>query len=666
MWDAILTAVQTNLHYSHLLVVLIGTLAGTFIGALPGLSAVSGVALLLPFTFTMEPAQGLIMLAAVYMSAEYGGSISAILINTPGTSGAACTMLDGTPLTRQGKAQEALYISLLSGTVGGFIGAFALLFFTQSLAEISLLLGPAEIFWIAASGLALVATLSGRHTVKGLIGVVIGIAITLVGQDAISGDMRYMFDDYRLVGGIPLIPSLLGLFAVASILGLLEKSGEAVAPLTLRKGALRSVVCELSKMKVLLLWSSVLGTVVGIIPGAGASISAFVAYGEAKRISKKPEEFGKGSYEGIAAPEAANNAVVGGALVPLLALGIPGSGSAAIMFGALTIHGILPGPRLFTERADIIYAFMVGLLFTVIAMFIIGLVTIRWSSLIVRTPRKDMVPAVLVLSMIGTYGLSNNLFDVYVLLIVGVIAYILNKIDVPVVTIALGLVLGALMEESFQQAAIVGNVDFGSTWIYFANRPIALVLMFVAFAIVVVGVLQILRERRAAADEKIVQGTMAEGTVSLRAANIILGTVLLALAVYILYGAQDFTPEGAQFPNLVGGSFVVFGSILLRVNLHPRTAVVPAQARPFAGVPWRVWAVVVAALGLFAIAIDFVGFYESAFIFLLLTSWLLSVDEKSPKRRLIGAAVFAAVFVTIVYGAFKLILKIPTPIGLII
>ena len=206
MWDAILNAVQTNLHYSHLLVVLIGTLAGTFIGALPGLSAVSGVALLFPFTFTMEPAQGLIMLAAVYMSAEYGGSFSAILINTPGTSGAACTMLDGTPLTRQGKAQEALYISLLSGTVGGFIGAFALLFFTQSLAEISLLLGPAEIFWIAASGLALVATLSGRHTVKGLIGVVIGIAITLVGQDAISGDMRYMFDDYRLVGGIPLVP----------------------------------------------------------------------------------------------------------------------------------------------------------------------------------------------------------------------------------------------------------------------------------------------------------------------------------------------------------------------------------------------------------------------------------------------------------------------------
>jgi putative tricarboxylic transport membrane protein len=666
MWDAILHAVQTNLHFSHLLVVLIGTLAGTFIGALPGLSAVSGVALLLPFTFTMEPAQGLIMLAAVYMSAEYGGSISAILINTPGTSGAACTMLDGTPLTRQGKAQEALYISLLAGTVGGLVGALALLFFTPTLAELSLLLGPAEIFWIAVSGLALVATLSGRHTVKGLIGVVIGVALTLVGQDAISGDMRFMFDDYRLVGGIPLVPSLLGLFAVASILELLEKSGEAVAPLTLRKGALRSVVSALSKMKIQLLWSSVLGTAVGIIPGAGASISAFVAYGEAKRISKNPEAFGKGSYEGVAAPEAANNAVVGGALVPLLALGIPGSGSAAIMFGALTIHGIMAGPRLFEERADIVYTFMVGLFATVFAMLVIGLVTIRWSSLVVRTPRKAMVPAVLVLSMIGTYGLANNLFDVYVLLLVGVLAYTLTKIDVPAVTIALGLVLGALMEESFQQAALVGKVDVGSTWMYFATRPLALVLMVVAFAIVAVGVLQIFRERRVAANEKIAQETVSGRSVSLRTANVVLGTVLLALAAYIIFEARAFTPEGAQFPNLVGGAFIVLGGILFGVNLHPRTAVTQIRARPFAAVPWRIWTVTVAALALFAFAIDLIGFYETAFVFLFVTSWLLAMDEESPKRRLIGAAVFAAIFVTIVFVAFKLILKIPTPPGILI
>jgi putative tricarboxylic transport membrane protein len=666
MLDHILFAIEANLQPSFVLVVLIGTLAGTIIGALPGLSAVSGVALLLPFTFTMEPAQGLVMLAAVYMSAEYGGSISAILINTPGTSGAACTMLDGTPLTRQGKAQEALYISLFAGTVGGFVGGLALLFFTPTLADWSLLLGPPEIFWVAVSGLALVATLSGRHTVKGLIGVVIGVAIKLVGQDAISGDMRFMFDDYRLVGGIPLVPALLGLFAVASILELLEKSSDAVAPLTIRKGALWSVTRALSKMKIQLLWSSVLGTAVGIIPGAGASISAFVAYGEAKRISKTPEMFGKGSYEGIAAPEAANNAVVGGALVPLLALGIPGSGSAAIMFGALTIHGIMAGPRLFTERADIVYTFMIGLLATVVAMLIIGLLTIRWSSLIVRTPRKAMIPSVLVLSMIGSYGLGNNLFDVYVLLIVGVGAYLLAKIDVPVVTIALGLVLGALMEESFQQAALIGTVKMGSVWMFFASRPLALILMGVAFVIVGLGILQILRDRRAAAGEAAEAARESTPGVSLRAANMVLAALLMALAAYIFYEARSFTPEGARFPHLVAGAFLVLGGILLAVNLHPRLGAARALDRPFASIPWRIWSVVVAALAVFALAIEWIGFYEAAFLFVLLVSWLLAADEPSPARRLTVCTLFAAIFVVAVYVAFALILKIPTPDGLLV
>ncbi len=241
MWDQIFAAVMVNLQPSMLFVVAVGTVVGTIIGALPGLSAVSGVALMLPFTFTMEPARGLTMLAAVYMSAEYGGSISAILINTPGTSGAACTLLDGTPLTKKGYAQEALYTSLLAGTVGGAFGGLVLLFFTPVLADLSLFLGPAEIFWVAVSGLSLVASLSGKHIIKGLAGVLLGVALTVVGQDAISGDMRFTFDFYQLVAGIPLVPALLGLFAVGSILNLLEYPEQSIARLVMRKGALRSV-----------------------------------------------------------------------------------------------------------------------------------------------------------------------------------------------------------------------------------------------------------------------------------------------------------------------------------------------------------------------------------------------------------------------------------------
>ncbi len=662
----ILSAVQSNLQLSHLFVVLVGTVAGTIIGALPGLSAVSGVALMLPFTFTMEPAQGLIMLAAVYMSAEYGGSISAILINTPGTSGAACTILDGTPLTRQGKAQEALYTSLFAGTVGGLFGALVLVFFTPPLARASLFLGPAEIFWIAVAGLALVATLAGEHVVKGLIGVLLGVMLTLVGQDAISGDMRFMFDDWRLVGGIPLIPVLLGLFAVASILGLLESAGDPVAPLHLRKGAAQAVLKMLAGMKRLLLYSSFLGTVVGIIPGAGASISAFVAYGEAKRISKHPEEFGHGSFEGVVAPEAANNAVVGGALVPLLALGIPGSGSAAIMFGALTIHGIIPGPRLFTERADIVYTFMVGLNVTVLAMLLFGLLSIRWSSLIVRTPRRAMVPAVLVLSMVGTYGLANSLFDVYVLLATGVVAYLLAKLDVMPVTIALGLVLGGLVEKSFQQAVLVGQVDAGSTLAYFASRPLALLLMLVAFGIVGTGVLQIFRERRRTADAAPAVSVPTAGSgPSMRAMNLVLGLGMLALGGYILLGASGFSDMGARFPRLVAYGFLALGAVLFATILTGKAALA-ASVRPFADVPWPLWATVVVALALFGFAMDVIGFYESAFLFLLFTYWLLAEKDLSPVHRLAHAVIFAAPFTAAVYVMFRLVLEIPTPRGLII
>jgi hypothetical protein len=250
--------------------------------------------------------------------------------------------------------------------------------------------------------------------------------------------------------------------------------------------------------------------------------------------------------------------------------------------------------------------------------------------------------------------------------VVGIFSYMLTKIDVSAVTIALGLVLGALMEESFQQASLVGNVDFGSTWLYFANRPLALVLMIVAFGIMAVGVSQILRERRAAENEETERGVLGRGSINLRTANVILGAVLIVLAGYIIYGAQAFTPEGAQFPNLVGGAFAVFGSILLAANLHPRTAASQMQIQPFATVPWRIWTIVVGALTLFAIAIDQIGFYEAAFIFLFVITWLLSVNVESPQRRLVGATVFAAIFVTLVFIAFKLILKIPTPVGLIV
>jgi len=303
----------------------------------------------------------------------------------------------------------------------------------------------------------------------------------------------------------------------------------------------------------------------------------------------------------------------------------------------------------------------------VVAMLVIGLISIRWSSLIVRTPRRAMVPAVLVLSMVGTYGLANSLFDVYVLLVTGIVAYLLAKLEVPVVTIALGLVLGSLMERSFQQAVLVGGVDAGSTLAYFASRPLALLLMLIAFAILATGVLQIVRQRRedAKGDPAALGAAAAGSGPSMRVMNLVLGLLLAALGGYILVGAMDFSEMGARFPLLVGYAFLVLAGILLAMNLAPKAALV-ASSRPFADMPWRTWGTVVGALVLFGFAVDVIGFYESAFLFVLFTSWLLAPEGFSQARRLAGAAVFAAPFTAAVYVAFKLVLEIPTPRGLII
>jgi putative tricarboxylic transport membrane protein len=539
-----------------------------------------------------------------------------------------------------------------------------LLFFTPILADLSLLLGPAEIFWVTVTGLSLVAGLSGKRIIKGLVGVALGVALTMVGQDSITGDMRFTFDNYKLVGGIPFVPAMLGLFAVANILNLLENPGQSIAPLTMRKGAMRFVLQKLSKMKLLMLWSSVLGTLVGIIPGAGASISAFVAYGEAKRISKHPEEFGKGSYEGIAAPEAANNAVVGGAMVPLLALGIPGSGSAAVMFGALTVHGILPGPRLFIERADVVYTFMVGLLFTVVAMQIFGMVTIRWSSLTVQAPARFMVPGVLALSVIGTYGLANSLFDVYVLIGLGIIGYLLSKLNIPVVAIALGLVLGKLMEQSFQQAVLVGTVDKGAAWIYFLTRPVAVCLMLVAFAVLVSGIRQIIRSEPDSSEPQV--SGKARARLTMRTANILLSLGLIALVIFGVVESRDFSERAAQLPYLLFGTFILLASIILIANITPKFGAVRLGEYPFADVPWRLCLGASVALVLFGLGADSLGFYETGFLFLVVVTWMMSTGQEHIRRPILSAVLFALGFDVLLYVAFKLVLQIPTPPGLLL
>lgn len=468
-----------------ILIVIAGTLAGIVVGILPGLGGPTGVALLLPFTFSMSPVNALLLLGGVYMGSSYGGSVTAVLLNAPGTEAAAATSLEGYPLMKQGRAKEAIYLSLASSFMGGLFGVLVLLFFTPVLGRIALKFGPPEMFLLAMTGIAIIAALAGRNLAKGLAAGAAGVLLSTVGPDPMSGSSRLTFDFLPLEAGIQLVPCLVGLFAVAEMLSLAlraESSRLSDVPqqdITLLE-VFRSI---LAKKPFLLAKSSVIGTIIGIMPGAGAAVACFIAYGEALRSSKHPEQYGKGNPEGIIAAESANNAAVGGALVPLLALGIPGSTTCAILFGALTIHGLFPGPRLFVEHGEVVYTFMFGMCLTTFAMLIIGRVGANSFAKISDVPLKILVPVVLLLCFVGAYSVRNNSFDIVLTVAFGLLGLVYKISGIPVAPTVLGLILGPICEVGFRQGLTIAQAQQMSMFSYVLFRPLSVILA-VLFALV--------------------------------------------------------------------------------------------------------------------------------------------------------------------------------------
>ena len=459
--------------------IFIGVTGGVIVGALPGLSGPIGVALLLPFTYGMDPATGLLMLSGLYMGSSYGGSISAILVNTPGTAMAVCTALDGNPLTNQGRGKDALYFSILSSSIGGLIGVFVLLLFAPSLAKIALKFGPPEMFLVILAGLFMVGTLSGQDIFKGILAGVFGIFLGTIGQDIISGAVRFSFGFHYLDAGIPLIPVIIGLFATSEML-----------ILSTRVSSIRLVDTKLHEAKLLDIFkkviinpitykSSIIGSLIGVLPGAGGAIASFICYGEAKRSSKTPELYGKGCTDGIIAAESANNAAVGGSMVPLLALGIPGSTTSAILYGAIAIHGIVPGPRIFVNNPDFVYFFLIGMFFTVIFMFIIGILGADWFVKALKIKLIYLIPTVIALCILGSYSVRNNHMDILITIIFGIIGLLFKKLKIPIAPVVLGLILGPLAEKALRQSMIIISVSQTSLLGYFLNRPIFLLLFFI-------------------------------------------------------------------------------------------------------------------------------------------------------------------------------------------
>ena len=442
----------------NLLAIAASVTLGIVIGCLPGLSAAMGVALLLPMTFTMDPATGLIVLGGIYCGASFGGSISAILIHTPGTPAAAATALDGYQMTLKGKAGKALATSCISSFFGGLLSCISLYFFAPFLAKLAMKFASPENFWLSIFGLTIIAGVSSKSLLKGLMSGAFGLLLSTIGMDPMEGVKRFQFGQVALYDGINTTCALIGLFSMSQVLILAEKKiktrgGNVVAV----KDKMMLTWAEFKLITPTSLRSWIIGNIIGILPGAGASIACFMGYNEAYRFSKHKEEFGHGAIEGIAGPEAANNAVTGGSLIPMLTLGIPGESVTAVLMGGLIIQGLQPGPELFTRYAPMTYTFFAGFVIVQFFMLAIGLLGSRGFAHISRLSDAILIPCVTVLCVVGSFAIRKNFVDVVLMLIFGVLGYLVRKFDLNPAAIVLALILGPIGERGLRRSLLLSG-----------------------------------------------------------------------------------------------------------------------------------------------------------------------------------------------------------------
>jgi putative tricarboxylic transport membrane protein len=479
MFEAAISGLSHVLELYNFIFLLAGVILGIVFGALPGLTATMGLALLVPFTFTMSPASGLIMLAGIYVGSMYGDAIPAILINTPGTPAAIATTFDGFPLAKKGMAQHGLVAAAVASAFGSLVANVVLATAAPPLAEASLKFGPPEYFWLGIFGLTIIATLSSGFIFKGLLAGAIGLVLSTVGMAPLGGDVRLTFGFPELQAGVELIVALIGFFCLPEILSNVigrrreSYTSEKVVP---KLSVVGDVTVSLIKRPFLMLRSAAIGTIIGFAPGAGGNIASMVSYNEACRWDKHPEEFGKGTIKGVAASEAANSAMAPGSLIPLLTLGIPGSPPAAVILGALMLHGMKPGAELFTSYADITFAFIMALLVAAFLVTLIGAFGSFVYARIINIPARFLAPAIIFMTVLGSYAIRNNMLDVWIMFIFGIIGYLSTKLKFHPAPIVLGLILGPFVEEGLVQSMLAGKAA-GGVVSYMVFRPISLVLI---------------------------------------------------------------------------------------------------------------------------------------------------------------------------------------------
>ena len=477
----ILSGFTALANVESILAIVLGVVSGMIIGALPGFSAAMGVSLLIPITYTMSPVAALSMLVSLYTSAIYGGSITAILCHTPGTPASAATAIDGYKLTQKGRGMEAMGVATFASGFGGVVSAVIMLFLAPALGRFSLKFSVLEYFLLSVFGLTVIASLAGDNMIKGIFSGVFGLVLGCVGLDAITGFPRMTLGMIELEDGINFVPALIGLFSVSQVMMLAwdvyhGKEGSVIEADT---GLNKRILPPAHEMKTLypaIIRSSLIGTIVGIIPAAGAGISSWINYSMGKRFSKHPEEFGNGAMEGVACSESGNNAATGGALIPLITLGLPGSSVAAILLGGMMIHGLVPGASMFKEHASTTYGIMVAFLIANILMAVIGLVAARYVAHVSRIPMGYLGPIIIALSTLGTFAIRNSLFDVGVMLVFGLFGFFIRKTGFAPAPMILGMVLSNICENNWRRALILAKAK-GGMLKYVMGRPIAIVLI---------------------------------------------------------------------------------------------------------------------------------------------------------------------------------------------
>lgn len=459
---------------TNLLLIPIAVILGVIAGAIPGFTGTNTVAIALPFTLAMAPETAIIFMGAIYVGANYGGAIPAVLINTPGTAGATATVLDAYPMSQKGLAGQAIGISILASVIGGFVSAVFMLFLINPMAEIAFMFGQPEFFALAIFGIAALSSILGENVRKDLLAGFVGLLIAAITLDPITGQRRLDFGFPELYSDIPFVPIIVGVFAISELLYLIKKDQISSSSMDISSyGEIRKGFDQVLRKPVQTFRALSIGTIIGAIPGAGTSVANFISWGEAKRASDHPEDFGEGTPDGVIASEASNNAVTSSSLIPTLVLGIPGSGTTAVMLGALLLHGINPGPSLMETFGPEANAIILSLIVANVVLLVFAFAISKYIVRVVLLPTQYLVPVILVLTVIGMFALSSSMFDTWFMLLFGVLGFLMREFNYSIIPLVLGVILGPLAEGAFRRSLAISQ---GDPSIFFVSSPIAVVL----------------------------------------------------------------------------------------------------------------------------------------------------------------------------------------------